>query len=150
MKIHVFALLITINLAINQSLSASEITTGYQVTLAVPSDYTKGFVGRAFLIKTDQNPPYFSAAISVEAVEEAQRFSCSLDVFLGEVRVWSSAHFSRFYVDEQCVLEFNDIGDLRLKGQNERVGWKSGTSTQGVKVKNFYVVFLGFQFCVYF
>ncbi|XP_047978089.1 G-type lectin S-receptor-like serine/threonine-protein kinase At5g24080 [Salvia hispanica] len=133
MKIHVFALLITINLAINQSLSASEITTGYQVTLAVPSDYTKGFVGRAFLIKTDQNPPYFSAAISVEAVEEAQRFSCSLDVFLGEVRVWSSAHFSRFYVDEQCVLEFNDIGDLRLKGQNERVGWKSGTSTQGVK-----------------
>ncbi|KAL1545423.1 G-type lectin S-receptor-like serine/threonine-protein kinase [Salvia divinorum] len=133
MKIHLFALLITMNLVINRSLSESEINTGYQVTLAVPTDYTKGFVGRAFLIKTDQNPPYFSAAISVEAVEGGERFSCSLDVFLGELRVWSSAHFSRFYVHEKCVLEFNDLGDLRLKGKNGRVGWKSGTSRQGVK-----------------
>lgn len=77
----------------------------------------------------------------MEAIEEGEKYSCSLDVFLGEVRVWSSSHFSRFYVDEKCVLELTDLGDLRLKGKNERVGWKSGTSRQGVKV-NSHVVFL--------
>ncbi|XP_057808274.1 PAN domain-containing protein At5g03700-like [Salvia miltiorrhiza] len=135
MKIHVLALLITINLVTDESVSESDITTGYQVTLAVPTDYARGFVGRAFLIKTDHNPPNFRAAISVEAIEEGEtnKYCCSLDVFLGEVRVWSSAHFSRFYVDEKCVLQLTDLGDLRLKAKNERVGWKSGTSKQGVK-----------------
>ncbi|KAH6757143.1 hypothetical protein C2S53_014783 [Perilla frutescens var. hirtella] len=132
MKIYVFILLI-ISLVTDQSLSQPDISIGYQVTLAVPTDYSRGFVGRAFLIETGQNPPHFKAAISVEAVEEIEKYSCSLDVFLGDVRVWSSGHFSRFYADEKCVLELTEFGNLRLKGQNERVGWKSGTSKQGVK-----------------
>lgn len=142
MKIYVCAphiiviVIVIINLVIDQSLSQSDIINiGYQVTLAVPTDYTKGFVGRAFLIETDQNPPHFRAAISVEAVEEVEKYSCSLDVFLGDVRVWSSGHFSRFYAEEKCVLELTEFGNLRLKAQGERVGWRSGTSRQGVKVR---------------
>lgn len=145
-KIYVFALLI-INLVTEKSLSESDISIGYQVTLAVPTYYTKGFVGRAFLIQSDQNPPNFRVAISVEAIEEVKKYSCSLDVFLGDVRVWSSGHFSRFYADEKCVLELTGSGNLRLKRENERVGWKSGTSKQGVKV-NFYVYSFLISLCL--
>ncbi|KAL0450938.1 UNVERIFIED_CONTAM: hypothetical protein Slati_1650200 [Sesamum latifolium] len=82
-------------------------------------------------METEQTVPHFRAAISVEAVDE--KYSCSLDVFLGGVRVWSSGHLSRFYTTEKCVLELTDSGDLRLKGEKEFVGWRSGTSGQGVK-----------------
>ncbi|XP_075498939.1 PAN domain-containing protein At5g03700 [Primulina tabacum] len=114
-----------------RTISDSEIQIGYQVTLAIPTEYTKGFTGRAFLIETEQMPPKFRAAINVEAVDE--KYSCSLDVFLADVRVWSSGHLSRFYTTEKCVLELTKDGDLRLKGQKERVGWRSGTSGQGVE-----------------
>ncbi|KZV40877.1 hypothetical protein F511_22816 [Dorcoceras hygrometricum] len=114
-----------------QAISDSEIQIGYQVTLAIPTEYTKGFTGRAFLIEAEQMPPMFRAAINVEAVD--QKYSCSLDVFLADVRVWSSGHLSRFYATEKCVLELTKDGDLRLKGQKERVGWRSGTSGQGVE-----------------
>ncbi|KAL0375419.1 UNVERIFIED_CONTAM: hypothetical protein Sradi_3457600 [Sesamum radiatum] len=82
-------------------------------------------------METEQTVPHFRTAISVEAVDE--KYSCSLDVFLGGVRVWSSGHLSRFYTTEKCVLELTDSGDLRLKGEKEFVGWRSGTSGQGVK-----------------
>lgn len=55
-------------------------------------------------------------------------------MLLGDVKVWNSGHYSRFYVSEKCVLELTKDGDLRLKGPNDRVGWLSGTSRQGVEV----------------
>ncbi|KAI3474267.1 hypothetical protein Pfo_029055 [Paulownia fortunei] len=131
MRTYVFVLLINL---LAQALSESDIHIGYQVTLAIPTLYTKGFLGRAFLMETEQTAPHFRAAISVEAVDE--KYSCSLDIFLGDVRVWSSGHLSRFYTTEICVLELTQYGDLRLKGQKERVGWRSGTSGQGVKRLN--------------
>jgi hypothetical protein len=110
----------------------SAVHIGYQVTLAIPTDYTSGFIGRAFLMETDQKEPNFRAAVSVEAVNE--KYSCSLDVFLGSVKVWSSGHLSRFYTTDKCILDLTEYGNLQLKGQEERVGWRSGTSGQGVKV----------------
>lgn len=110
----------------------SDIQKGYKLTLAVPAEYSLGFIGRAFLIETDQIAPNFRAAVSVEAVNG--KFSCSLEVLLGDVKVWNSGHYSRFYVSEKCVLELTKDGDLQLKGPNDRVGWLSGTSRQGVEV----------------
>lgn len=91
-----------------------------------------GFIGRAFIIESEQMVPNFKVALSVESGE--QKYSCSLDVFLGDVKVWTSGHFSRFYTTEKCVLELNQSGDLQLKGQEDRLGWKAGTSGQGVEV----------------
>ncbi|GFP83221.1 g-type lectin s-receptor-like serine/threonine-protein kinase sd2-5 [Phtheirospermum japonicum] len=130
MKIYAFHILLITNILV-QSSSESDINVGYEVTLAIPTEYTKGFLGRAFLIQTQQTAPYFRAAISVEAVDE--KYSCSLDIFLGDVKVWSSGHLSRFYTREKCVLELTQNGNLRLKGQTDLVGWRSGTSGQGVK-----------------
>lgn len=114
----------------------SDIYSGYKLTLAVPVEYCVGFVGRAFLIETDQITPNFRAALSVEAVNG--RYSCSLQVFLGDVKVWNSGHYSRFYVSEKCVLQLTDDGDLQLMGSKNRVGWRAGTSRQGVEVKREY------------
>ncbi|KAG8377103.1 hypothetical protein BUALT_Bualt09G0133700 [Buddleja alternifolia] len=133
MKICLLTLLIILN-HLAQSISESDIHIGYQVILAIPTEYTKGFVGRAFLIETDQTAPKFRVAISVEGVDD--KYSCSLDIFLGDVKVWSSGHLSRFYTTEKCVLQLTQHGDLRLKGQNERIGWRSGTSGQGVSRLN--------------
>lgn len=83
-------------------------------------------------METDQTEPNFRTAVSVEALDE--KYSCSLDIFLGNVKVWSSGHFSRFYTADKCMLEFTEDGDLQLKGQKERIGWRSGTSGQGVQV----------------
>ncbi|ESR42780.1 hypothetical protein CICLE_v10011631mg [Citrus x clementina] len=109
----------------------SDIQKGYKLTLAVPAEYSLGFIGRAFLIETGQIAPNFRAAVSIEAVNG--KFSCSLEVLLGDVKVWNSGHYSRFYVSEKCVLELTKDGDLQLKGPNDRVGWLSGTSRQGVE-----------------
>ncbi|GER55744.1 curculin-like lectin family protein [Striga asiatica] len=133
MKIHVICILLTNIFVQLQSLSLSEIKVGYQVTIAIPTVYTRGFQGRAFLIGADQKTePFFRAAVSIEAGEN-EKYSCSIDVFLGEVKVWSSGHLSRFYAVEKCVLELTENGDLRLKGEKELIGWRSGTPGQGVK-----------------
>ncbi|CAA0836221.1 D-mannose binding lectin protein with Apple-like carbohydrate-binding domain [Striga hermonthica] len=134
MKIHVICILLT-NIFIQlQSLSLSEIEVGYQVTIAIPTAYSKGFQGRAFLIEAEQKTePFFRAAVSIEAADEYEKYSCSIDVFLGDVKVWSSGHLSRFYAVNKCVLELTENGDLRLKGEKELIGWRSGTSGQGVK-----------------
>ncbi|KAL8517111.1 hypothetical protein ACS0TY_015362 [Phlomoides rotata] len=129
MRIYVFILLL-INL-LPQALSESDILIGYQLTLAIPAENSEGFLGRAFLMEAHQTEPRFRVAISVEAT--GGRFACSLDVFLGDVRVWSSGHLSTFYTKDRCVVELIENGELRLKGENGRVGWKSGTSGQGVK-----------------
>lgn len=110
----------------------TDIAIGYQFSLAIPLPYIKGFVGRAFVMEANQMLPNFRAALSVEGINE--EYSCSLDVFLGEIKVWSSGHFSRFFTKDKCVLQLTQDGELELKGQNEQIGWRSGTSKQGVKV----------------
>ncbi|CAK9153754.1 unnamed protein product [Ilex paraguariensis] len=109
----------------------SDVHIGYRVILAVPMSYSRNFTGRAFLMETAQMAPKFRAALSVEAVE--QKYSCSLDVFLGDVKVWSSGHLSKFYTTEKCVIQLTRDGDLQLTGQKDSVGWRSGTSGQGVE-----------------
>ncbi|EXB42386.1 PAN domain-containing protein [Morus notabilis] len=111
--------------------SKSDINLNYYFTLAVPEEYNMGFIGRAFVMENNKMEPNFKVALSVEAIEG--KFSCSLEVFLGDVRVWNSGHYSRFYVSNKCVLELTGDGDLRLKGPKERVGWRTGTSGQGVQ-----------------
>ncbi|KAK3017488.1 hypothetical protein RJ639_005992 [Escallonia herrerae] len=131
MKLFVFALVVQFFTCVSCS---SDVQIGYQVTLAVPVAYTRGFTGRAFLMEIEQMVPNFRVALSVEAVDKS--YSCSLDVFLGDVRVWSSGHLSRFYTMDRCALELTLDGDLRLKGQNDKVGWRTGTFGQGVKRLN--------------
>lgn len=99
----------------------------------MPPEYDHRFLGRAFLIETDPlMPPNFRLAFTVEPTQG--NFSCSLQVFLGEVKVWSSGHFSPFFVTDICALELTRDGDLRLKGPTGQVGWRTGTSGQGVEV----------------
>ncbi|XP_027176479.1 G-type lectin S-receptor-like serine/threonine-protein kinase SD2-5 isoform X1 [Coffea eugenioides] len=109
----------------------SDVLVGYHVTLAIPPAYSSGFVGRAFIMETDQTEPNFRTAVSVEALDD--KYACSLDIFLGNAKVWSSGHFSRFYTADKCMLELTEDGDLQLKGQKEIIGWRSGTSGQGVQ-----------------
>ncbi|KAK9289490.1 hypothetical protein L1049_007645 [Liquidambar formosana] len=47
-------------------------------------DYSVGFVGRAFLMETDQMVPTFKAALSVEAAAIDEKYSCSIEVFIGD------------------------------------------------------------------
>lgn len=103
-----------------------------QVMLAVPVEYGVGFKGRAFLMEANQMVPSFRAALSVEAING--KYACSLSVFLGDVKVWDSGHFTRFYTSEKCVLELTKDGDLQLKGANQQVGWRTATYGQGVEV----------------
>ncbi|XP_024934650.3 EP1-like glycoprotein 3 isoform X1 [Ziziphus jujuba] len=118
------------------------IHVGHQVSIAVPGEYDVGFIGRAFVLEDDQmEEPNFKAALSIEAVNG--KYSCSLEVFLGDVKVWNSGHYSRFYVSDKCVLELTEDGDLRLKGPKNRVGWRTGTSGQGVEVKRLRILSTG-------
>lgn len=112
----------------------SDIHVGYRLTLAVPVEYMVGFIGRAYVLQGDQNEnePSFRAALTVEAI--GQKYSCSLEVLLGDVRVWNSGHYSKFYTSDICVLELTSNGDLQLTGPKDRVGWRTGTSGQGVEV----------------
>ncbi|KAM7532069.1 hypothetical protein LguiB_035479 [Lonicera macranthoides] len=111
--------------------SSTDISVGYKVTLAVPMAYNSEFTGSAFLMETNQMIPNFRTALSVESFDE--KYACSLNVFLGDVKVWSSGHFSRFFTMEECVLELTQEGDLQLKGEKDQIGWRTGTSGQGVK-----------------
>lgn len=114
--------------------SEADIRTGYQVTIAIPPAYNPGFVGRAYLMEADGAVlPNFKVALSVEASSGGRNYSCSLEVFLGDVKVWNSGHSSRFYLADRCALELTTDGDLQLKGPDERVGWRSGTSGQAVE-----------------
>ncbi|XP_028808630.1 EP1-like glycoprotein 3 [Neltuma alba] len=107
------------------------IHLGYQLSLAVPAEYHVGFTGKAYIIQTNQTAPNFRLALGVEAIDG--KYSCSLQVFLGDVKVWDSGHYSRFYTTEKCLLELTQDGDLRLKGPKDQVGWKTGTSGQDVE-----------------
>ncbi|KGN58704.1 PAN domain-containing protein At5g03700 [Cucumis sativus] len=127
-----FCFLFIFCLNLSPSISRTDLVTGYEVHLAVPAEYIEGFIGRAFLMETEHlMPPNFRVALAIEATQG--QYSCSLQVFLGEVKMWSSGHFSRFFTAEKCVLELTADGDLRLKGPTGHVGWRTGTSRQGVE-----------------
>ncbi|KAK7395007.1 hypothetical protein VNO78_15548 [Psophocarpus tetragonolobus] len=126
-----FPFLLLLVLLFNYGFSESGVGLGYQLMVAAPVEYETDFTGRAFLVETNQTAPNFRVALSIEAING--KYSCSLEVFLGDVKVWNSGHYSKFYVTEKCSLELTMDGDLRLKGPKERVGWKTGTSEQGVQ-----------------
>ncbi|KAK8709557.1 hypothetical protein V6N13_060572 [Hibiscus sabdariffa] len=108
------------------------IHVGHKLSLAVPSEYSDGFVGRAFLMDDGNRvEPSFRVALSAEA--NKGKYSCSLEVFLGDFKVWNSGHYSQFYTTDSCVLELSEDGDLLLMGPKDRVGWRTGTSGQGVE-----------------
>ncbi|KAL1321889.1 hypothetical protein AAHE18_14G158700 [Arachis hypogaea] len=106
---------------------------GYQLMVAVPVIYDSDFKGRGFLVETNHTTtkPNFRVALSIDPFNG--RYTCSLQVFLGDVKVWDSGHYSRFFTTEKCLLDITMDGDLMLKGPKEHVGWKTGTSGQGVK-----------------
>ncbi|XP_050210754.1 EP1-like glycoprotein 3 [Mercurialis annua] len=111
--------------------SKSDFHIGHRVTIAVPVEYSVGIIGRAFLIQTNQIEPIFKVALSVLPING--NYSCSLEVFLGDVKVWNSGHYSPFFTSDVCVVELTGDGDLQLKGAKDFVGWRTGTSGQGVE-----------------
>lgn len=121
-------------LLFNYGFSEPGVGIGYNLTIQVPDGHEMGFTGKAFFIDTKETEPHFRVALGVEEGING-KYSCSLEVFLGDVKVWDSGHYSKFYTSEKCFLELTKDGDLRLKGPKGIVGWKTGTSGQGVKVK---------------
>ncbi|KAK9124673.1 hypothetical protein Sjap_014275 [Stephania japonica] len=112
--------------------SKSDVPIGFQVMIPIPSVYSMNFTGRAFFLETaSPTVPNFKAALSVEKINGS--YSCSLQVFIGDFKVWSSGHFSQFKPAEVCMLELTEKGDLQLKGSKGQIGWRSGTSGQGVE-----------------
>ncbi|OIV98550.1 hypothetical protein TanjilG_12136 [Lupinus angustifolius] len=111
--------------------SDPSVGVGYKLMVAVPEENGMDFKGRGFLMETNQIAPSFRVALSIEPMNG--KYSCSLEVFLGDVKVWDSGHYSRFYITEKCLLEFTKDGDLLLKGPNQQIGWKTGTYGQGVE-----------------
>ncbi|KAI3836650.1 hypothetical protein MKX03_034933 [Papaver bracteatum] len=112
----------------------SDIPPGYKVTIPIPSDYNAGSTGRAFLMEPEKiEVPSFKVALSVEASFNGS-FSCSLQIFLEDFKVWDSGHILKFYPKNKCMLEFTEGGVLLLRGSERQIGWTSGTSGQGVEL----------------
>ncbi|KAF7825452.1 PAN domain-containing protein [Senna tora] len=143
---NLFSFIFLLLICFNYASSGSDIHIGYQFMVVVPVDYRVGFTGRAFLIESNETAPNFKVALSVEAIDE--KYSCSLQVFLGDVKVWDSGHETRFYTTEKCLIELTQDGDLRLTGPEDRMGWKTGTSGQGVEDdKSSLMIILCFLLC---
>ncbi|PWA93002.1 Bulb-type lectin domain-containing protein [Artemisia annua] len=111
--------------------TTDNLQLGAKTTLVVPSLYIIGFVAQAFVLETSQPVPNFRAGLSIEAID--QKYLCSLDIFLGDFKVWSTSHFSRFFTYEKCVIDFTMDGDLRLTGHDDEMGWRTATFGQGIK-----------------
>ncbi|CAA7019286.1 unnamed protein product [Microthlaspi erraticum] len=115
----------------------SDIELGFALTLSAPVEYTPGFMGKAYIMETDSSStrePSFKAALTMESSDKDDgRYLCSLQIFLGDVRVWSSGHYTKMYASNKCIIELAKDGDLRIKRSNKHVGWRSGTSGQGVE-----------------
>ncbi|EOY04519.1 D-mannose binding lectin protein with Apple-like carbohydrate-binding domain isoform 3 [Theobroma cacao] len=84
MKLYLCSILI---LLVNYGSCDSAIHVGHRISLAVPSEYSAGFIGRAFLMDANQLEPNFRVALSAEAIKG--KYSCSLEVFLGDVKIAS-------------------------------------------------------------
>ncbi|XVF65911.1 hypothetical protein PTKIN_Ptkin09bG0288800 [Pterospermum kingtungense] len=122
---------VLVAVCVNHGSCDSSIPVGHRISLAIPLEYGEGFIGRAFLIDANQMEPNFRVALSAEATKG--KYSCSLEVFLGDVKVWNSGHYSQFFTSDVCVLQLTEDGDLQLMGPKDRVGWRTGTSGQGVE-----------------
>lgn len=116
-----------------------DISIGNRVSISVPSTYKSGFEGRAYFIRAGEVVPSFKAALSVEALDG--RYLCALVVLFGEMEVWNSRRFSLFFPLELCVLELMESGVLQLRDSSGRIGWRTGTSGQGVEVTFLHAVF---------
>ncbi|OMO55245.1 hypothetical protein COLO4_36102 [Corchorus olitorius] len=130
-QVYLYGMLCII-LSFNHGSCDSAIHVGHRVSLAIPLEFISGFIGRAFLMDANLMEPNFRVALSAEATVKG-KYSCSLEVFLGDVKVWNSGHYSQFYTSDVCVLELTEDGDLQLKGPKDRVGWRTGTAGQGVE-----------------
>lgn len=117
-----------------------DISIGSRVSISVPSTYKSGFEGRAYFIRAGEAVPSFKAALSIEALDG--RYLCALVVLFGEMEVWNSRRFSLFFPLELCVLELMENGVLQLRDSSGRIGWRTGTSGQGVEVTFLHAVFM--------
>lgn len=137
MNIYTFSFLIYLFSKL-QGHCKSDINLGFALTLSSPLQYTPRFMGKAYIMESESSStrePGFKAALTMESNDNNDgRYLCSLQVFLGDVKVWSSGHYSKMYVSNKCIFELAKDGDLRLKSSNKHVGWRSGTSGQGVEV----------------
>ncbi|KAL4557791.1 hypothetical protein LXL04_035981 [Taraxacum kok-saghyz] len=110
----------------------NNIQLGSETMLSVPAGlYITGVVERAFVLETSQSVPNFRAGLIFEATED--KYVCSLEVFLGNFKVWSSSHSSRFFTSQKCVLSLTRDGDLQLTGHNGVIGWRTATHGQGIE-----------------
>ncbi|CAG7883546.1 unnamed protein product, partial [Brassica rapa] len=135
MKIITFSFLICLFSKL-QGHCKSDINLGFTLPLSAPIEYTPGFIGKAYIMETEtssRREPSFKAALTMESSEYKGRYLCSIQVFFGDVRVWSSGHYTKMYVSNKCIFELTEDGDMRLKRSNKRVGWRSGTSGQGIE-----------------
>ncbi|XP_076941961.1 EP1-like glycoprotein 3 [Bidens hawaiensis] len=105
---------------------------GSEITVLLPGLYMNGFATPTTVLKTRQAVPSFRAGLTVEAVGE-EKYACSFDVFLGNFKVWSSSHSSRFLTTEKCVIGLTWDGNLRLTGHNDQLGWQTATYGKGIK-----------------
>lgn len=141
MKIYTLAFLVFLFSKLKGQYCKSDIDLGFALTLSAPVEYTPGFMGKAYIMETESSStrePSFKAALTMESSDKDDgRYLCSLQVFLGDVRVWSSGHYTKMYASNKCIIELTKDGDLRLKSSNKHVGWRSGTSGQGVEVQNY-------------
>lgn len=115
----------------------SDINLGFTLPLSAPIEYTPSFIGKAYIMETEtssRREPSFKAALTMESSDYKGRYLCSIQVFFGDVRVWSSGHYTKMYVSNKCIFELTEDGDMRLKRNNKHVGWRSGTSEQGIEV----------------
>ncbi|XP_065854243.1 G-type lectin S-receptor-like serine/threonine-protein kinase At5g35370 isoform X2 [Euphorbia lathyris] len=107
----------------------SDIQIGYKVSISVPTEYKEGFIGRAFLMETNEMEPNFKTALSVEAepINGIGNYSCSLQVFLGDVKLkggglgWRTATFGQG-VQRMQIL---GTGNLVLLDAFNHIKWQS-------------------------
>ncbi|KAJ1286009.1 hypothetical protein BS78_03G321000 [Paspalum vaginatum] len=117
------------------ALSSADFPLGGQATVQLPpAPYRPGFAARSVVLDAQgQRQPGFVAAVSAEAAGGAGRYTCSMAVLLGGVKVWASDHLDKFVARALCRLELTEDGQLRLTDGTGNVGWLSGTAGQGVK-----------------
>ncbi|KAH7672538.1 Non-specific serine/threonine protein kinase protein [Dioscorea alata] len=102
-------------------------------SIPIPPSFDPNFHGRAFiLVSGKKHPPTFRAGLSLEPIPN-NLYSCSLSVFLGPLKVWSSDHFSPFSPSTTCVLDLTSNGVLQVHDGFGLVGWQTSTFSQQVQ-----------------
>ncbi|KAJ0985462.1 hypothetical protein J5N97_003818 [Dioscorea zingiberensis] len=111
----------------------SDLHFPQKITISIPPAYDPNLHGRAFVLASGKKHlPSFRAGLSLEAIAN-NLYSCSLAVFLGGLKVWSSDHFSPFSPSKSCVLELTSNGVLQVHDDRGLVGWQTTTFSQQVQ-----------------